>query len=61
MTPSYSHEDAVARAFMASNLITNMFLNPNNTDDHVTQISQSAVETLMKRGLEKTDSGELLL
>ena len=58
MSPTYSYEDAVARAYMASNLITNMFLNQDNTDDHVTQISQSAVETLMKRGLEKTESGE---
>ena len=48
--PKYSHEDAVARAFMASNLITNMFL---GTDEQHTQITQEAVETLMKRGLFK--------
>jgi len=52
--PSYSHEDAVARAYMASNLITNMFL---GTDEQHTQITQEAVETLMKRGLEKMDDG----
>ena len=48
--PKYSHEDAVARAFMASNLITNMFL---GTDEQHIQITQEAVETLMKRGLYK--------
>jgi len=53
--PKYSYEDAVARAFMASNLITNMFL---GTDEQHTQITQEAVETLMKRGLFKVGEDE---
>ena len=34
--PTYSHEDAVARAFMASNLIANIFLGNEGGDDQVT-------------------------
>lgn len=33
--PTYDHEDAVARAFMASNLIANIFLGNEGGDDQV--------------------------
>ena len=33
--PTYSHEDAVARAYMASNLIANIFLGNEGGDDQV--------------------------
>ena len=34
--PTYSHEDAVARAFMASNIIANMYL---GSDEQHTQVT----------------------
>jgi len=48
LTPSYNFEDGVARAFMASNLITRAFLTTSNETE---QISEDSVRTLMKRGL----------
>jgi len=53
-TPSYSFEDGVARAFMASNLITRAFLPTRNETE---QISEEAVRTLMKRGLVELADG----
>lgn len=56
--PTYDHEDAVARAFMASNLIANIFLGNEGGDDQVTHITQKSVETLMKRGLIEVNKNE---
>lgn len=54
LTPSYSFEDGVARAFMASNLITRAFLTTSNETE---QISEDSVRTLMKRGLVEVADG----
>ena len=54
VTPTYSFEDGVARAFMASNLITRAFLTSSNETE---QISEESVRTLMKRGLVETEDG----
>ena len=37
--PTYSHEDAVARAFMASNIIANMYLGSDEQHTQVTGVS----------------------
>ena len=55
LTPSYSFDDGVARAFMASNLITRAFLTTSNETE---QISEDSVRTLMKRGLVQVEEGE---
>ena len=38
--PTYTHEDAVARAFMASNIIANMYLGSDEQHTQVTGASQ---------------------
>merc|ERR1712155_247768 len=40
--PTYTHEDAVARAFMASNIIANMYLGSDEQHTQVTDCGFSA-------------------
>jgi len=54
LTPTYSFEDGVSRAYMASNLITRAFLTSSNETE---QISEQSVRTLMKRGLVEVEDG----
>ena len=54
LTPTYSFEDGVSRAYMASNLITRAFLTSSNETE---QISEESVRTLMKRGLVEVEDG----
>ena len=56
--PTLSHDDAVARAYMAANILPNMYLGRDAENADFIHITQQSVETLMKRGLIEVSPGE---
>ena len=56
--PTYSWDDAVARAYMAANILPNMYLGRDAENADMIHITQSSVETLMKRGLVEVSPGQ---